>query len=164
MTDTKTMNNPVLQANSETQAVFALDKIYTKDISLEVPNAPKIFLRREQPKIELNISFKTDVVDDGIYQTILHAVVNAKINEEVMFLVEVDQVGIFQIKNFPKEQIDLLHNVECPNMLFPYLRETIGDLTSRAGFLSVVLAPVNFAFLYQQKSAAEAGALNNTIN
>lgn len=158
MSENSVPNNPNMQA------IFALDKIYTKDISLEVPNAPKIFLRREQPKIELNISFKTDQVDDGIYQTILHAVVNAKIGEEVMFLVEVDQVGIFQIKNFPKEQVDLLHNVECPNMLFPYLRETISDLTSRAGFLPVVLAPVNFTFLYQQKLAAEAGAVNNTIN
>jgi preprotein translocase subunit SecB len=81
-----------------------------------------------------------------------------------MFLVEADQVGIFQIRNFPKEQIEILHNIECPNMLFPYLRETISSLTARAGFVPVILAPVNFAFLYQQKAAAEIGAVNNTIN
>lgn len=158
MTDTKTVND------AKTQPIFTLDKIYVKDISLEVPNAPKIFLNREQPNIELNISFKTENVDDGIYQTVLHAVVNAKVVEEVLFLVEVDQAGIFQMRNLPDAQIDLLHNIECPNMLFPYLRETISDLTARAGFLPVVLAPVNFAFLHQQKTQAEMNAVSNTIN
>lgn len=146
------------------QPIFSLDKIYVKDVSLEVPNAPKIFLNREQPNIELNISFKTDKIDEAVYQTVLHAVVTAKVGEEVMFLVEVDQAGIFQMKNFPEEQLQLLHNVECPNVLFPYLREVISDLTVRAGFLPVVLAPVNFAFLHQQKSQAEMPAVSSTIN
>lgn len=157
-----TITKPVNETN--TQAVFALDKIYVKDMSLEVPNAPQIFLNREQPNIELNISFKTENVVDGVYQTVLHAVVNAKIGQDTMFLVEVDQAGIFQIKNFPKEQVELLHNVECPNMLFSYLRETISDITTRAGFVPVILAPINFAFLHQQKSGAEMNAVNGTIN
>ena len=145
------------------QPVFSLDKIYIKDLSLEVPNAPKIFLNREQPNIELNISFNTEQIEDGVYQTILHAVVNAKIGEEQMFLVEADQAGIFQLRNIPAEQIDLIQNIECPNMLFPYLREAITDLTTRAGFLPVVLAPINFAYLYQQKQAQEA-AQNTAAN
>ncbi len=150
--------------SEQQQAVFSLDKVYVKDISLELPNAPKIFLNREQPNIELNISFNTIQVDEGVFQTILHAVVNAKIGSEQMFLIEVDQAGIFQMKNIAHEQIELLHNIECPNILFPYLREVVSDLTTRAGFLPVVLAPVNFAFLYQQKQQAQAGASNNTIN
>lgn len=150
------------QAN---QAVFSLDKIYVKDSSLEVPNAPKIFLNREQPNIELNISFNTGKIDEGVYQTVLHAVVNAKIGEEQMFLIEVDQAGIFQLRNINDDQMELVQNIECPNMLFPYLREAVTDLTTRAGFLPVVLAPINFAYLYQQKQAqVNADTANLTIN
>lgn len=138
------------------QPTFSLDKIYVKDLSLEVPNAPQIFLNREQPNIELNISYNTEQIEDGVYQTVLHAVVNAKIGDQQMFLVEADQAGIFQIRNIPVDQMDLIQNIECPNMLFPYLRETITDLTTRAGFLPVILAPINFAFLYQQKQAQNA--------
>ena len=132
------------------QPVFSLDKIFVKDISLEVPHAPQIFLNREQPNIELNISFNTTAVEDGVYLTVLHAVVDAKIGDQQMFLVEVDQAGIFQLRNIPVDQMDLIQNIECPNMLFPYLREAVTDLTTRAGFLPVVLAPINFAFLRQK--------------
>ena len=151
-------------ANEKEQAVFSLDKLYIKDISLELPNAPKIFLNREQPNIELNLSFNSEEIDPGVYQTVLHGVVNAKIGTEQMFLIELDQAGIFQIKNVPAEQLEILHNVECPNILFPYLREAVSDLSTRAGFLPVVLAPVNFAYLYQQKKQAQSGAASNTIN
>ncbi len=152
--------------SEQKQSVFSLDKIYIKDISLEIPNAPKIFLNREQPNIELNISFNSIELDSGVYQTTLHAVVNAKIGSEQMFLIEIDQAGIFQMQNLPAEQLLLLQNIECPNILFPYLRELVSDLTTRAGFLPVVLAPVNFAYLYQQKQQAEvnAQATSNTIN
>ncbi|RTK93967.1 MAG: protein-export chaperone SecB [Neisseriaceae bacterium] len=145
------------------QPVFSLDKIYVKDVSLEVPNAPKIFLNREQPNIELNINFNTEQVEDGVFQTVIHAEVNAKIGEEQMFLIELDQAGIFQLKNIPADQIELIKNIECPNMLFPYLRETVTDLTTKAGFLPVILAPINFAYLYQQRQAQES-AKTATIN
>lgn len=146
------------------QPVFSLDKIYVKDLSLEVPNAPQIFLNREQPNIELNISFNTEQVEDGVYQTVLHAVVNAKIGEQQMFLIELDQAGIFQLRNIPAEQMDLIQNIECPNMLFPYLREAVTDITTRAGFLPVVLTPINFAYLYQQKQAQEAANSGASVN
>lgn len=145
------------------QPVFSLDKIYVKDISLEVPNAPKIFLNREQPNIELNISFNTEQVEEGVFQTVIHAVVNAKIGEQQMFLIEADQAGIFQLRNIPADQMELIQNIECPNMLFPYLRETVTDLTTRAGFLPVILAPINFAFLYQQKQS-QLSTANETVN
>lgn len=146
------------------QPVFSLDKIYIKDLSLEVPNAPQIFLNREQPNIELNISFNTVQVEEGVYQTVLHAVVNAKIGEQQMFLIELDQAGIFQLRNIPAEQMDLIQNIECPNMLFPYLREAVTDVTTRAGFLPVILTPINFAYLYQQKQAQEAANAGASVN
>ena len=145
--------------------VFSLDKIYVKDISLEIPHAPEVFLKREQPQISLNINYVTNELKDNLYQTVLRATIDAKIGEEQMFLIEVEQAGIFQMSNIPKEQMDLLQNIECPNTLFPYLREAVTDLTVRAGFLPVVLAPINFAVLYQQKQQAIAdGTTNVTIN
>ena len=145
--------------------VFSLDKIYVKDISLEIPHAPEVFLRREQPQISLNINYVTNELKDHLYQTVLRATIDAKIGEEQMFLIEVEQAGIFQMNNIPKEQMDLLQNIECPNTLFPYLREAVTDLTVRAGFLPVVLAPINFAVLYQQKQQSIAdGTTNVTIN
>jgi preprotein translocase subunit SecB len=151
-------------SNQTQQPVFSLDKIYVKDVSVELPNAPKIFLKREQPNIELNLSFNTESVDDGVYQTVLHAVVNAKIGNEQMLLIEIEQAGIFQMRHIPQDQVELLHNIECPNLLFPYLRETVTDLSTRAGFLPIILAPVNFAYLYQQKQQAQSDSVTNTIN
>ena len=150
-------------ADNSKEPGFRIQRIYLKDLSLEQPHAPQIFLNREQPNIELNISFNTTAVEDGVYLTVLHAVVDAKIGDQQMFLVEVDQAGIFQLRNIPVDQMDLIQNIECPNMLFPYLREAVTDLTTRAGFLPVVLAPINFAFLYQQKQAQLATA-SETVN
>ncbi|MFN8770513.1 MAG: protein-export chaperone SecB [Neisseriaceae bacterium] len=146
------------------QFVFGLEKIYVKDVSLEVPNAPKIFLNREQPNVELNLSFNTTKIDVDIYETVIHAVIDAKINSEQMFLIEIDQAAIFQMRNIPEDQMELLQNIECPSFIFPYLRETVSDLTSRAGFLPVILAPVNFAYLYQQKKQPEGPGVSSAIN
>jgi preprotein translocase subunit SecB len=151
-------------AQDNNSPVFSLDKLYIKDMSLEVPNAPKIFLNREQPNIELNLSFNTEMVDEGVYHTVLHAVVSAKVGEEQLFLIELDQAGIFQMRNIPADQLELLHNIDCPNFIFPYLRESVSDLTTRAGFMPVLLSPVNFAYLYQQKKQAETSSISASIN
>lgn len=138
---------------NESQIIFSLDKIYVKDLSIEVPHAPQIFLNHESPKIELNLSFNTVKIDQGVYQTILHIIIDAKIAEQQMLLIELEQAGIFQMKNIAVEQMEILHNIECPSILFPYLRELVSDLSTRAGFMPIIMTPVNFAYLYQQKQA-----------
>lgn len=143
-------------SNDNLQSIFTLDKIYIKDASIEVPNAPKIFLNRNQPNVEFNMSYNTLEIDNGVFETTLHATINAKINHEQMFLIEIDQAAIFQMKNIPLEQMEMLHNVECPSYIFPYLRESVSDLTIKAGFAPVVLAPVNFNYLYQQKKETQS--------
>ncbi|MCX8514520.1 MAG: protein-export chaperone SecB [Burkholderiales bacterium] len=148
----------------EKQSIFSLDKIYVKDISLEIPNAPKIFLNREQPKIELKINFTNTKIDENVYQVVLRGVVDAKIANEQMFLIEVEQAGIFTLKNIEPALVEQIQNVECPSILFPYLRELVSDLTTRAGFLPVVLSPVNFAGLYQQQKNAMAQDTSKSIN
>lgn len=133
------------------QPVFSIEKIYVKDLSLEIPNAPEVFLQREQPQIEVQLHSEGKGVDEGIYQVVLTVTVTAKLADKTMFLVEAAQSGIFQVRNVPQQDIEPILAIACPNILFPYARETVSDTVSRAGFPPVLLAPVNFEALYQQR-------------
>ena len=135
------------------QPVFNIEKIYVKDLSLEVPNAPEIFLEREAPQIDVQLHTDSSVVSEGVYQSMLTVTVTAKIKDKTMFLVEVSHAGIFQIRNIPQEDMDQVLGIACPNILFPYVREVISDATNRAGFPPVMLNPMNFEVLYQQQQA-----------
>lgn len=131
-------------------AVFNIEKVYVKDLSLEIPHAPKIFLDRDTPSIEVGLQTETVNLNEGMYEVALKVTVSATITEKVMFLVEVVQAGIFQIRNVPEKEMGPLFSIVCPNILFPYARETLSDVITRAGFPPVLLAPVNFEALYQQ--------------
>lgn len=161
------LQNPSTNEELTNQSLFTVDKIYVKDVSLEVPNAPQIFLVQDQPKIDFNLNFATTKIDEHMYEVVMHGVVDAKVESGQMFLIEIDIAGIFQMRNIPESQMQLLQNIECPSILFPYLREMISDLTVKAGFLPVLLAPVNFAYLYHQKQESMLNNANNpapTIN
>lgn len=136
---------------SDEQPVFSIEKIYVKDLSIEVPNAPQIFLERETPSIEVQIQSGAKTIGEGMYEVALTVTVNAKKGESVFFLVEVVKAGIFQIRHVPEEDMEPILAVACPNILFPYARETVSDAINRAGFPPVILAPVNFEALYQQR-------------
>ena len=136
---------------SDQQPVFSIEKIYVKDLSIEVPNAPQIFLERETPSIEVQIHSTANTIGDGMYEVALTVTVGAKQGEKVFFLVEVVKAGIFQIRNVPEQDLEPILAVACPNILFPYARETVSDAINRAGFPPVILAPVNFEALYQQR-------------
>ena len=141
---------------SDQQApVFSIEKIYTKDISLEIPNAPQIFLERETPEIEVQLRSESSSISEDLYQVLLTVTVTAKFGEKTMFLIEVGQAGIFQLRNIPAENFDPILSVACPNVLFPFAREAISDLCNRAGVPPVLLAPVNFDGMYQQRLQAQ---------
>ncbi len=131
--------------------VFSIEKIYVKDLSLEVPNAPHCFLDREQGQINLQMQTGGEAIGEGVFNVVLTLTVTAKIGEKTQFLVEAAQAGIFQIRNVPQEEIEPIIAVACPNILFPYARETISDAITRAGFPPVLLAPVNFEAIYRQR-------------
>jgi preprotein translocase subunit SecB len=133
------------------QPVFAIEKIYLKDLSVEVPNAPDVFLERETPTVDVNVNSTARPVQDGLFEVALSVTLTAKIKDKVMFLVEAVQAGVFQIRNVPQQDVGPLLGIACPNTLFPYVRETISTVTSRAGFTPVVLAPMSFEGLYQQQ-------------
>ena len=143
------------------QPVFGIEKLYVKDLSIEVPNAPEIFLEREQPQVEIQLNTAGRAVGEGVYEVVLTVTVTAKMGDKTVFLVEVGQAGIFRIQNVPEEQIEPLIAVACPNILFPYAREAVSDAVSRAGFQPIVLQPVNFESMYMQRlqqQEAQAGA------
>ena len=133
------------------QPTFAIEKIYLKDLSVEVPNAPEVFLERESPKIDVNVQSEARAVQDGMFEVVLTVTITAKVNDKSLFLVEAAQAGLFQIRNIPQQDMGPLLGIACPNTLFPYMRETISTVTSRAGFPPVVLAPMTFEGIYQQQ-------------
>jgi len=141
--------------------VFAIEKLYVKDLSSEVPNAPQVFLEQESPEVDVQLRSEGTGLGDGLFEVVLTVTVTAKLGDgRTVFLVEVGQAGIFQIRNVPEENLEPLLAIACPNVLFPYAREVIASAISRAGFAPVVLQPVNFEALYmaRQQEAAQAGA------
>lgn len=143
---------------SQAQPVFSIEKLYVKDLSLEVPNAPFIFMEQEAPNIEVQIQNNGSAIGDGMYEVALTVTVTAKNEDKGYFLVEVIQAGIFRIEGVPEESIEPIMAIACPNILFPYARETVSDAVNRAGFPPVILAPVNFEAIYQQRQAEQATA------
>ena len=133
------------------QPVFTIEKIYVRDLSVEVPNAPQVFLERDTPKVDIQIGTRASPLDDGHYETVLTVTTTATLGDKTIFLVEVQQAGIFQVRNLPRESIEPVLGVTCPNILFPYAREAVSDAVVRAGFPPFLLAPVNFEALYQQR-------------
>jgi len=134
------------------QPMISIDKIYVKDISLEIPHSPQIFLERDNPQIEVQVENRMDAIEEGLYEVVVMATVTARIGERVMFLIEVHQAGIFQVRNISAEERQPIFAVMCPNILFPYLREAVSDISVRAGFAPAILNPANFEAIYRQNN------------
>jgi preprotein translocase subunit SecB len=139
-------------------ATFQIEKIYVKDLSLEIPHAPAIFTEQVQPEIQVQINTGALQFGEGYYEVAVTATVTAKIGERTIFLAEVAQAGIFAVRNVPAADIGPLLGVACPTVIFPYLRETMSDVITRGGFPPLLLAPLSFEQLYlQQQAAAQQG-------
>lgn len=138
------------------QPTFVIEKLYVKDLSLEIPNAPKVFLERETPEINMQLGGKNQSLGDGLYEVLLTVTVTAKNKDKILFLVEVQQAGVFRIDNISEGEMGPVLGVGCPNIIFPYLREVVSDIVIRAGFPPVILNPVNFEAIYRQKKPDSA--------
>ncbi|WP_022955050.1 protein-export chaperone SecB [Perlucidibaca piscinae] len=140
------------------QPQFALQRIYLKDASFEVPNAPRVFLQAWNPEISIDLATGMAQLEDGNhYEVTLSLTVTAKNDNQVAFLVEVQQAGIFQAIGFPDEELAPLLGAYCPNLLFPYAREAISDLVGKGSFPQLLLQPINFdaVFAENQRRLAE---------
>ncbi|MCA1979074.1 MAG: protein-export chaperone SecB [Thiobacillus sp.] len=142
-------------ADEMQQPVFNIEKLYVKDLSVEVPNAPAIFMEREAPQMDVNMSTESHALGPDVYQTSITVTVTAKSGDKTMFLVECTQAGIFRIQNVPADQMPMVLGIGCPNIVFPYLRETVSDVVVRAGFPPLLLNPVNFEALFMQQQQAQ---------
>lgn len=143
-------------AEQNQQPVFQIQRVYLKDLSLEQPNSPAIFLDQEAPNIEVAVDVGVEALADTIFESTVTITVTAKVNDKVAFLVEGKQAGIFEAANIPVEQLDPLLGIGCPNIIYPYLRANIADVITRAGFPPVHLAEINFEVFYQQRAQALA--------
>jgi preprotein translocase subunit SecB len=145
-------------AAAPTAAAFSIEKIYVKDLSLENPGAPQSFMQQEAPQIEVGLRTSGNQIEPDVYECILTVTLTAKAADKTLFLVEASQAGIFTIKGVPQDQLQGVIAINCPTVLFPYIRETLADAVTRAGFPPVHLAPINFESLYAQQLAQMAPA------
>ena len=130
--------------------------IYIKDISFESPHTPKVLESQWNPNVDIKLhSLNTKVEGDNLYESVLQVTVTAKHDETTIFMVEVEQAGLFQITELSGEELDKTLQVECPNILFPYAREAISGMVSKGGFPQLLMAPINFESIYIQKHYAK---------
>ena len=133
--------------------IFDIRKVYLKDSSLESPNAPGIFLEDAgAPEVNIDATIKAVALEQTDYhEVVLGVTVTTKMGEQTGFLVEVQQAGVFHISGISEDDMPLALEIACPNVLLPFAREAISDLVGKAGFPQLLLSPINFESLYQQK-------------
>ena len=151
------------QNTQDQQPTFNIQRIYLKDMSLEQPNSPSIFLEQEGPGIEVQIDVGNEKLADGIYEATVTVTVTAKIKDKIAFLVEAKQAGIFEARNIPDDQIEPLLGIACPNIIYPYLRANMADTITRAGFPPIHLTEINFEVFYHQRKQAMAQAATQQV-
>src|SRR3954466_11883353 len=124
--------------------VFQIQRVYLKEASLEQPNSPAILLEQEQPAVDIQLGVEAGQAAEGVYEVCVTATITTKIKDKTVFLVEAKQAGIFEIRNLPSDQINPVLGIACPQIAYPYLRATVADIVTRAGFPPVHLAELNF--------------------
>ena len=153
------------EANGTPEKQFAIQKIYTKDISFETPNAPKIFTEKWEPSLDFNLGTHVESLESSLFEVALTITVTVKLADTTAYLVEVNQAGIFLIAGFTEQELGPMLGSFAPNILFPYAREVISDLVNKGGFPQLILAPVNFDALYlQHVQQTQANSENKTLN
>jgi len=152
------------EPSQPSQPSFQIEKIYVKDLSLELPNAPQIFLQAESPQLEIQVRNEGQKFADALYEVVVTVTVTARVGEKTLFLAEAAQAGIFSLRDIPEADVAPLLGIACPNILYPYVRESISDMVTRAGFPPVLLAPVSFEALYAQRNQAQPGVPLATAN
>jgi preprotein translocase subunit SecB len=147
------------------QRIFNIEKIYVKDLSLEISDAPLVFLESEAPKVDMQLHIDDKNIKESMYEVVLTVTITAKTKDKTLFLIEVQQAGVFQIINIEEAEMLPILNIVCPNVIFPYMRETVSDIVTRAGFPPVILSPVNFEALYNEsKQKAMANGSDQPVN
>jgi preprotein translocase subunit SecB len=143
--------DPVMMPEENTSAQFQIQKLYTKDVSFELPNAPQVFQEEGQADVKMSLAQRVEDLGNDLHEVVLTVTVTATVDEKTAYLVEVAQAGIFLLSNFNEQSAHAVMNTMCPNTLFPYARQVISTLVGEGGFPPLVLQPVNFEQLYAQR-------------
>jgi preprotein translocase subunit SecB len=150
-----TNKTPLQNETERKPGQFSIQKIYVKDVSFETPNSPQIFQKQWQPVVNMDLASAARTLDKSFYEVVLSVTVTVSFEKETVYLVEVQQAGIFQMTDIPEEIVKQMLATACPNILFPFAREAVADLVTRGGFPQLLLAPVNFDALYLQQQQKE---------
>lgn len=145
------IQDPIMTPDENAAAQFQIQKLYTKDVSFEVPSAPQIFQETGQADVKMSLAQKVEDLGDNLKEVSLTVTVTASIGEKTAYLVEVAQAGIFMVSGFNEQSAHAVVNTMCPNVLFPYARQVIATIVTDGGFPPLVLQPVNFDALYSQR-------------
>ena len=139
--------------------IFNIQRMYLKDLSLEQPNSPRILLEQGTPNVDINLGVAAETLTEGVYEVTITATVTTKLTQDrTLFLIEAKQAGIFEIRNIPQDQVAPILGIACPSMVYPYLRATVSDVCTRAGFPPVLLSEVNFQAMFEAQQAQNAAA------
>ena len=136
--------------------VFNLEKIYVKDSSFEVPNAPQVFLEPKAPEVGVQLGIQHNRINDNLYEVVLAVTVTAKIADKSVFLAETHQAGLFRVSGVPEAELPKVLEIACPNVLLPFARQVLTSLIESGGFPQLLINPINFESLYLQKQQAAA--------
>ena len=143
---------------------FQIQRVYLKDVSFETPTGAEVFKTQWKPKVQLDMNTRTEKLDDNVFEVVLTLTVTAKIDDEKTgFLIELQQGGIFLCQGFTSDQLRQIHSVNCPEILFPYARETIDSLVVKGSFPPLMLAPMNFEALFRQALAQHQEQQNEGV-
>ena len=145
-------------AEEQQQPSFQIEKLYVKDISLEIPGAPQVFMQPQSPQLEIQVRSESANFAEGLYEVVITVTVTARVGDKTQFLAEAAQAGIFSLRNVPQADLEPLLAIACPTILYAYAREAISDLVTRGGFPPVLLAPVSFEAIYAQRMQQQAAA------
>ena len=144
-------------------AQFTVEKIYVKDVSFEAPNTPQVFNEQGQPQLSMNLNQKVGRLEGDLFEVILGVTLTCTLNDKTVYLAEVEQAGIFVLSGFDERTLDMMLGTYCPNVLFPYVRQSISDLITNGGFPPFYMQPINFEALYaeglRRRSESAQGAV-----
>ena len=136
--------------NSTSAAQFTVEKIYVKDVSFEAPNAPQVFNESGTPQLNMNLNQKVGRLEGDMFEVVLGVTLTCTLGDKTVYLAEVEQAGVFGLAGFDDRTLDMMLGTYCPNVLFPYVRQSISDLISNGGFPPFYMQPINFEGLYAE--------------
>jgi preprotein translocase subunit SecB len=143
------------QLKEQTDVQFSIQKVYVKDISFETPHSPEVFKMEWKPSVDMHLTNEATPLGENLFDVVLSITLTVKLEDKVAYLAEINQAGIFFLKNIPDDVMERMLATACPNILFPFAREAVSDIVTRGGFPQLLLAPVNFDALYIQQQQAE---------